>query len=624
MATHYLFTTSNETPIYLQPFESCDLLGVYENNTPITVLEEFVGEDCTFHYVQLNNQEKGFVSIQNVSKYENTKSFAPYICPNLKPNYAYRIPDWTNLTEAEPFFNEIDLKYYIVVRVCYETLGNINKFNKIKNDAVCKAVTRLFTIYGKNSSKEEVEKYLNYYSFADFTDYYLPARPNAKIRCLVSLPKKYLDAVPNYEDSTPIPQIDSTFTIRLSELDKKIKYAASLIKSYAFEATINSVSFTYSLTVSDYSTKTNSFDFNDTFMNNIKNGIILDLYNKGKELERIPNILKNYLKDNNFEFGNSKTYDFFEFAINDKCNKIYDVSYNKQGTCNKLIKFKNIYLNSTILSDSTIVNFLKNLDALYQIERCNVSLNDFTLRHVYPKIKTNFSTIPLSELGKNINTIEAVNFINSFFTQFETEYNRFITVSKKEYEQSHIKLKEAARSYKEFPKLLYVSTAATEFDYGDINESKNELKDLSPTEIHHDVPEEDLGNDVVATKLETSNSLNKVYSVLQAAGGLCKLTNLGFSCLASLLDIFSLNPTITLSTLKTYNLNELKQEILPNIDTQQQTYILDNVITQNCITKEKMLYLLKSNLDEEQYSSMLLENKSFNEVKQILISYMLE
>ena len=76
MATHYLFTTSNETPIYLQPFESCDLLGVYENNTPITVLEEFVGEDCTFHYVQLNNQEKGFVSIQNVSKYENTKSFA--------------------------------------------------------------------------------------------------------------------------------------------------------------------------------------------------------------------------------------------------------------------------------------------------------------------------------------------------------------------------------------------------------------------------------------------------------------------------------------------------------------------------------------------------------------------
>ena len=624
MATHYLFTTSNETPIYLQPFVSCDLLGVYENNTPITVLEEFIGEACAFHYVQLNNQEKGFVSIQDVNKYENTKSFAPYICLNLKSNYAYRIPDWTNLTESQPFFNEIDLKYYIVVRVCYETLGNINKFNKIKNDAICKAVTQLFRIYGKNSSKEEVEKYLNYYSFADFADYYLPARPNAKIRCLISLPKKYLDAVPNYDDTTSVPQIDSTFTIKLSELDKKIKYAASLIKSYAFEATINSVSFTYSLTVSDYSTKTDTVNFNDAFINNIKNGIILDLYDKGKQLERIPNILKNYLKDNNFEFGNSKAYDFFEFAINDKCNKIYDVSYNKQGTCNKLIKFKNIYLNSTILSDPAIVNFLKNLDALYQIERCNVSLSDFTLKYVYPKVKINFSTIPLSELAKNLNTTEILNLIQSFFTQFETEYNKFITVSKEEYEESHVKLKEAAKLYKEFPKLLSVGVAATEFNYGDINEAKNALKDLSPTEIHHPVPEEVLGNDVVATKLETSNLLNKVYAVLQAAGGLCKLTSFGFSCLASLLDIASLNATITLSTLKTYNLNELKQEILPNIDVQQQTYILDNVITQNCITKEKMLYLLKSNLDEQQYSSMSLENKSFNEVKQILISYMLE
>jgi len=624
MATHYLFNNLNETPIYLQAFESCDLLGVYENNTPVTVLEEFVGENCMFHYVQLNNQDKGFVSIECLSKYENTKPFAPYICSNLKPNYAYRIPDWTNLTESSPFFNEIDLKYYIVVRVCYETLGNVNKFNKIKNDAICKAVTKLFTIYGKNSSKEEVEKYLNYYSFADFADYYLPARPNAKIRCLISLPKKYLDAVPNYDDNTPVPQIDSSFTIRLSELDKKIKYAASLIKSYAFEATINSVSFNYSLTVSDYSTKTDTFDFNDTFINNIKNGIILDLYDKGKQLERIPNILKNYLKDNNFEFGNSKGYDFFEFAINDKCNKIYDVSYNKKGTCNKLIKFKNIYLDSTILSDPTIVNFLKNLNALYQIERCNVSLNDFTLKYVYPKIKINFSNIALSDLGKNINTIEAINLINSFFTQFETEYNKLITVNKKEYEESLVKLKQAAKSYKEFPKLLSTSTAATEFNYGDTNEAKNELKDLSPTEIHHDVPEEDLGNDVVATKLETSNLLNKVYTILQAAGGLCKLTSFGFACLASLLDIASLNPTITLSTLKTYNLNELKQEILPNIDPEQQTYILDNVITQNCITKEKMLYLLKNNLDEQQYSSMLLEDKSFNEVKQILISYMLE
>lgn len=623
MATHYLFNSLNETPIYLQAFESCDLLGVYENNTPVTVLEEFIGENCMFHYVQLNNQDKGFVSIDYVSKYENTKPFAPYICSNLKPNYAYRIPDWTNLTESSPFFNEIDLKYYIVVRVCYETLGNVNKFNKIKNDAICKAVTKLFTIYGKNSSKEEVEKYLNYYSFADFADYYLPARPNAKIRCLISLPKKYLDAISDYEDNTPVPQINSSFTIKLSELDKKIKYAVSLINSYAQEATINSVNFNYSLTVSDYSTKTDNFDFNDTFVSNIKNGIILDLYDKAKQLEKIPNILKNYLKDNNFEFGNSKSYDFFEFAINDKCNKIYDVSYNKQGTCNKLIKFKNIYLNSTGLSDPTIVNFLKNLNALYQIERCNVSLNDFTIKYTYPRIKVNFSDIALSDL-KNMNTIEAINLITSYFTKFETEYNKFITFNEKEYEESLVKLKEAAKSYKEFPKLLSVGVAATEFNYGDINEVKNTLKDLLPNEIHHDVPEEDLGNDAVATKLETSNLLNKIYAVLQSAGGLCKLTSLGFACLASLLELLGVDATITISTLKTYNLNELKQEILPNIDSAQQTYILDNVITQSCITKEKMLYLLKNNLDEQQYTSMLLEDKSFNEVKQILISYMLE
>jgi transcriptional regulator CtsR len=112
--------------------------------------------------------------------------------------------------------------------------------------------------------------------------------------------------------------------------------------------------------------------------------------------------------------------------------------------------------------------------------------------------------------------------------------------------------------------------------------------------------------------------------VLQNLGGLCKLTNFGFSCVASILDTLDLNASTTLAVVKNFTLEEMKDKILPNIDQQQQREILNSLIEAKCITKEKMLFLLKNNLDIDQFNNLNLENKNYEDVKSVLIDYMLE
>ena len=73
------------------------------------------------------------------------------------------------------------------------------------------------------------------------------------------------------------------------------------------------------------------------------------------------------------------------------------MSFNKSGVCKPINKFRYKWLNSPILQDPTIVNFLKNLDKLYEIERCSLSLSSFCEMYVYPSVKLNFGNIPLNE-----------------------------------------------------------------------------------------------------------------------------------------------------------------------------------------------------------------------------------
>jgi hypothetical protein len=295
------------------------------------------------------------------------------------------------------------------------------------------------------------------------------------------------------------------------------------------------------------------------------------------------------------------------------------MSFNKNGVCKPINKFRYKWLNSPILQDPTIVNFLKNLDKLYEIERCSLSLSNFCEMYVYPSVKLNFGDIPLNETP-TFSTLEEVERVNSILKAFENKYNSYLINSERQYLDSLSNFKDAAARYKNFSKNFFIDTGPAEGKYSDVNETKKSLEGSSPTEIHHEAPDEP----TVEDKLNTSNSLNKVYEVLQNLGGLCKLTNFGFSCVASILDTLDLNATTTLAVVKNFTLEEMKDKILPNIDQQQQREILNSLIEAKCITKEKMLFLLKNNLDIDQFNNLNLENKNYEDVKNILIDYMLE
>lgn len=617
MSTHFLFNITNEVIVYLQPFESCDILDVYPNDTQIIVTNEFVGELCDFHKIEINGQQ-GYAKIIDVQKLENTKSFAPFVCGDLLPNYAFRFPDWTKMQDGEVFFDEKNLSYNTVVRVCYQTTGTQTRFKKIKDDAVCKAVNKILTTLGKESTKEKIDQYVNYFNFARFLDYYLPIRPLSRIKCLVSIDKKYIDAIPNVTVGDN-PNIDKTFTLKLSEIDEKITYVSDLIDSYVQEAEINLVSFTYSYTTPTFNTKTDVYSLGDysNFRPNIKNGITLKLRKKSSNLRQVPSIIRQALNNNGYSSNNSN--DFVEIAINDKCNKIYDIRFNRNGVCKEITRFRYKWINSPILQDPTVVNFLKNLNKLYEIERCSVALSDFCNLYVYPVVKLNFSSVPLNE-KPSYSTLEEIEQINNFLKNIEKKYNSYVYNSEDQYKQSLADLKAAAAVYKNFSNNFFVSTGASEFDYSNINEAKNEIINKNPNEIHHEEPDPPTAD----TKLAVYKSLSDAYGLLKKLGGLCKLTDTGFACLASILSTLDLNATITLSVVKTFSLEEMKDKIIPNIDQQQQREMLNSVIDSSCITKEKMIFLFKNNLDIEQFNSLSLENKSYQDVKTLLISYMLE
>lgn len=621
MSTHYLENVSNEIVVYVQPFVSCDIVGVFPNNTEITVIEEFVGEECSFHYIKFDDGTVGYCSIYDVEKLSNTRNFAPFVCLSLRPNYAYRLPDWTKMQNGEIFFNELTLSYNIVVKVCYETLGDFVRVRKLKNDAICKGTKELLANLGKDNSDEKVLEYLNYFNFCEFIDYYLPARPLAKIKCLVAIDKKYIDAIPDV-DSGLNSNIDSSFTLTLFDLNQKINYVSSLLDSYYDEARINLINLTFYLKTPTINTSTDKYELGSSYFSpTIENGIIFDLQDKSKNLKRVPKILFNALSDNNFSPSDFNKGDFLEIAINDKCNKIYDISFNKDGVCKRLTKFQQNWLKSDVLQDPTIINFLKNLDKLYQTERCSVSLSAFCETYLYPKVILNFSQIPLNEKA-NYDTLEAIQKVQDIMFVLEREYNSYIASSEEQYLDTLVQLKDAAARYKNFSSNFYISKASSEYDYSKVNETKNEINDSTPKEIHHSEPDDP--NTKTSKKLETSNKLNSVYDLLQKMGGLCKLTDFGFACLGSLLSAVDLNSVITISTVKNFTLDEMKNKIIPNIDENQQKEILSLLITLSCITKEKMLYLLKKNLDFDQYSNLNLENENYDNVKNTLIQYMLE
>jgi hypothetical protein len=350
MSTHYIVSSSNT--LYVTDTYYFSNPSDYDIN--VTVLDEGVGTNCNYHLVTIDDasliehyQKEYYVLTSSIVPLSGTAQSAPRVCVSEGEfEDTFEMPDWTKLINT-PFLNKKDQRIYITTISNYKKL---NDFEKMKTESFKDGVSKILEYYYKDSSEEIVDQYLSYYKFADFEDYYIPYQPTLRIKCLISLPKKYLNAI-NEKD---IDLTDGTlvFNLKLIGLEKKIDKVVNLLKQYHKDMIYY---------------KVRSADIN--------------LKRDYEGLLKTLGVLKRYLSINKIIFHENKG--MFEFSV-DNCFNLINVSYYNQVSCKYIKIGLSKMINDFPLNNPSLINFLYQLDKISKIEYCNLSWIDFINEYYFP------------------------------------------------------------------------------------------------------------------------------------------------------------------------------------------------------------------------------------------------
>jgi hypothetical protein len=380
MTTH---TITEDTTSYRFPNSNSLIAFSYLSGAQVTVTDEYLGTNC--EYFEISSSEgTSYLSGSFLQKLETTPESAPYVCFNVLPNFRYVEPEWFTLPDNKPFFNEKTLEYSVTVTTSYLNFANEQA---LRNEIINKGLKQLLTYYDKPNDDVTIERLKNYFIFAKIKDTYVPYRRMSRIKGLLTVPKKYFDAVQtslSSQQQTPFNNdiSDANFVLRFAvfEIKDLFETLAKILNLYETDVLYSNSKIGFS-----FGTQTNEFfDTSSTIINQ------LSLSQKANDVLKFYNNLNNLLLENGFDITeNSSTINknFIEFAINDNCNKIYDIAINNGTRCIKLRTGIETFLATNPANDSTIVAFIKNIDRITKIEKCKVPWPEFVETYVYPKVK---------------------------------------------------------------------------------------------------------------------------------------------------------------------------------------------------------------------------------------------
>ena len=373
--THQLSSSTNLS-LYGSPSTSSPVLGIIGSGSQVELLEEQAGLICSFIKVQtdvgvgyLENTSLTYSPIE--AKYQT----APFICPTTKINFSYIEPEWFALTDEQPYLNEKTLEYCVCIT------ANNYSINRINDSSILEAgIKAIFKFYNKPYNQETLDTYKNYYLFASIKDYYLSYRPFQRSKYLISIPVKYLDAIDdNQAIARDISDANYVFKISIKDVDKYFTNLKNTLLIYRDNI------FFANTTVKIKNPLLEGLDFVSA-ENSLKND--LDMQQKIDSVDDFKLQLDNLLNLNGFETiidKNDPRQIVIQFAINNECNKIYDVSVDINGNCRKLYRGFDAFLNKESVSDPTTVNFVKNIERIYFVEVCKVPWYEFIETYVYPE-----------------------------------------------------------------------------------------------------------------------------------------------------------------------------------------------------------------------------------------------
>ena len=382
MVSHFVSSSMANVQTYVAPSLLSQRTFTLPDNERVQVLSEFIGNDCSFANIS-SSFGLSYVEVDYLKRLPLTPESAPFVCPTELPNLNYEEPEWFTLSNNEVYFNEKNLKYSIVITTSY---FNFASRNDLETQIIDKGIRGLLSYYDKQNDEETVQKLKDYFIFAKIEDTYVPYRRMARIKGLLTVDKKYFDAVPvsqTSQETTPLGNdiSNANFILRIpfSELDSLFQTLSNTLKIYNTDIYFSNSKIGITLEP----TNVQAFNTAQPILDD------LSLAEKANDVNAFLDKLKSLLDKNNVPFlndVNDRSKSVIEFAINDECNKIYDISVNQQGNCKKLRVGMDRFLRSSPINDPTIVALVKNVYRISRIERCKVPWPEFVETYIYPKV----------------------------------------------------------------------------------------------------------------------------------------------------------------------------------------------------------------------------------------------
>lgn len=674
--THQISSSANLS-LFAAPFESSQVITQISSSSQINLLEEKAGLNCDFLKIQteagvgyIKNSDISYIPIE--PKYQT----APSICPITQTNLSYIEPEWFNLTEDEPYINEKTLEYSVCVTANSYSISLLNDSSILES-----GIKALFKFYNKPYDSDTLNTYKNYYLFSSIKDYHLPYRPFQRSKYLVTIPVKYFDAIEaDKQISRDIS--NANYVVKISLKDKD-KYFKNLIRSL--------IIYRENIFFANTTIKFKNPLIEGQQFTTVENDLVLEL-NMQQKIDSIQNFeiqLDNLLSLNRIPtlLKESDTNEIIlQIALNNECNKIYDMSVDVNGTCKSLNVGLDAFLAKESVSDSTTVNFIKNIKNIYFIEICKVPWYEFIETYVYPETEilqptqepseTNYEVFlraykaylaftkandarPLKtyqEITDEYTTmlgyrasLYSDKFINFFYNQQIQQgdnffipdnlqktlsnfnrYSKSLSTNNPKQNRFGVKLKINATDKEDTLVLVDPPTGGNTVQTGWITTYSLPLElDQPEIRIYEINPR------VYVTKPDGTTSLNQLYLLIDKPNqktfeetldqiynvinkiGICKITDFANECLLFLARSINIDVDVALEygVLKNYTYKELMFEILPYLPNEQQQFIYEQLLLNlSCVNKESLLYILKTNITQEEYLNLNLDNATYQDV----------
>lgn len=675
MATHYVSSSTEETiDIYLftNSTRTSEIIASLEQNSQITVIDEYIDLNCKFHYVSSSVGE-GYLLNKYIFRLDGTPESAPYVCTIPMPNNAYVEPEWQSIQANIPYINDKSNEY------CISIVSDAYSINQDETVILKKGIKYLFEYYNKPSDDETVERYLSYFIFAKIKDYYVPFRPFMRTRYLISVHRKYFDAIEEDEKSeTSIPleadssKIDFVLEINLKEINDKFFSLESILNLYDTDVL-------FSNTTLVFSTNANQELVDDSIF------LQMAFSEKSKNVNSFKQRLDNLFSINNIPINvaNNNINEYYvQFAMNNECNIIYDVSVKQNNACKKLRVGIEEFLKSEPVMDATTVNFVKNIHNISKINKCKVPWYDFSEKYIFPPViileppnilqKQSYElfkdlynaflvsqaasarepTKTPSQLLEEQITIENTKLV-SYFSSTISPFVRKVYQGDNALDPNNLQktLADLERAVSESPLTsktdLYIIKDSEGVYYKVVKNNSTPpgwTKDIqynSDTSIFKIDTEEPTvsidGSNYTLLKankadvaknnaINATNSLRqqlqKVYNFINKIG-ICTLADLVQGCLFSLVrSLFEdtevtdfLDQSIIIGATKSFKLDTIVNEVIPYLPKEQQQFIYEQILLDlGCVNKNSMLYTLKNYLSSEAYTTLNLETATYEEI----------